>query len=79
MKLQKSTKNVILKNYNSTCTKKNTSKAIIVMGAGDATGSAIAKKFAREGFTACVSWRNVDKLEPLVINIEASGGRLVQP
>ena len=45
------------------------------MGAGDATGSAIARKFAREGFTACVSRRNVDKLEPLVKNIEAFGGK----
>ena len=50
-------------------------KAVIIMGAGDATGSAIAKRFAREGFTACVSRRNIDKLEPLVKNIEDSGGK----
>ena len=33
----------------STCTNQNVNKAVVVMGAGDATGSAIAKRFAREG------------------------------
>ncbi len=41
-------------------------KALIVLGAGDATGGEIAKRFAREGFTACVARRSVEKLEPLV-------------
>jgi len=61
----------------TTCTNENSDspKAVIIMGAGDATGSAIAKRFAREGFTACVSRRNIDKLEPLVKNIENSGGK----
>ena len=30
-------------------------KAILVIGAGDATGGAIARRFAREGLTACVT------------------------
>ena len=49
-------------------------KAILVMGAGDATGGAIAKRFAREGYTACVARRHADKLQPLVEAIAAEGG-----
>lgn len=49
-------------------------KAILVIGAGDATGSAIAKRFAREGYIACVTRRSADKLEPLVQEIRAAGG-----
>jgi NAD(P)-dependent dehydrogenase (short-subunit alcohol dehydrogenase family) len=50
-------------------------KVALVIGAGDATGGAIARRFAREGFTACVTRRNADKLAPLVARIEAAGGR----
>lgn len=49
-------------------------RAILVVGAGDATGGAIARRFAREGFVACVSRRHADKLEPLVRGIRAAGG-----
>jgi NAD(P)-dependent dehydrogenase (short-subunit alcohol dehydrogenase family) len=49
-------------------------KAILVMGAGDATGGAIAKRFAREGYVACVARRSADKLAPLVAEITAAGG-----
>ena len=49
-------------------------KAALVIGAGDATGGAIARRFAREGFIACVTRRNADKLEPLVGRIKADGG-----
>jgi len=49
-------------------------KAILVVGAGDATGGAIARRFAREGYIACVSRRHADKLAPLVAQIEADGG-----
>jgi NAD(P)-dependent dehydrogenase (short-subunit alcohol dehydrogenase family) len=45
-----------------------------VIGAGDYIGSAIAKKFAAEGFTAFIGRRNGDKLAPLVQEIEAAGG-----
>ena len=37
-------------------------KAILVIGAGDATGGAIARRFAREGYIACVTRRSADKL-----------------
>ena len=49
-------------------------KAILVIGAGDATGGAIARRFAREGYVACVTRRSEDKLQPLVNEIRASGG-----
>ena len=51
-------------------------RAVIVMGAGNATGGAIARRFAREGYTACISRRNVEKLQPLVQRIEEAGGRV---
>ncbi len=50
-------------------------KACILLGAGDAIGGAIAKRFAREGFTACIARRSVEKLEPLVKEIQANGGK----
>ncbi len=49
----------------------------LVIGAGDATGGAIARRFAREGFVACVVRRNADKLASLVELIQATGGRAV--
>ena len=49
-------------------------KAIRVIGAGDATGGAIARRFAREGFAACVTRRNAEKLLPLVSQIRNTGG-----
>ena len=48
--------------------------AVLVVGAGDATGGAVARRFAREGMVACVARRNGDKLAPLVSAIEAEGG-----
>ncbi|PAU60204.1 short-chain dehydrogenase [Pseudomonas sp. PIC25] len=50
-------------------------KAMLVMGAGDATGGAVAKRFAREGYVACVARRHAEKLEPLVQAIESAGGQ----
>lgn len=52
----------------------NNKKVVLVVGAGDATGGAIAKRFAQEGFTACVTRRSADKLQPLVDAIKANGG-----
>lgn len=52
----------------------NNKKVVLVVGAGDATGGAIAKRFAREGFVACVTRRSADKLQPLVDAIKADGG-----
>ena len=50
-------------------------KAVLVMGAGDATGGAIARRFAREGYVACVARRNAEKLEPLVQAIRDQAAR----
>jgi NAD(P)-dependent dehydrogenase (short-subunit alcohol dehydrogenase family) len=47
-----------------------------VIGAGDFIGSAIARKFAAEGFTVFAGRRNGEKLAPLVHDIEARGGRI---
>ncbi|MGA0571688.1 SDR family oxidoreductase [Variovorax sp. VNK109] len=47
----------------------------LVIGAGDATGGAIARRFARGGYTACVTRRSLDKLQPLVEQIRAEGGQ----
>lgn len=52
-----------------------TAPAILVVGAGDATGGAIARRFAREGFTACVTRRTEEALTPLVERIRAEGGQ----
>ena len=49
-------------------------KAALIVGAGDATGAAIARRFAREGYIACLARRNADKLQPLVDAIRADGG-----
>lgn len=49
-------------------------KAAIIIGAGDATGGAVARRFARAEYTACVCRRNGDQLAPLVAEIEAEGG-----
>ena len=47
----------------------------IVIGAGDATGGAVAKRIAREGMPVAVVRRNAEKLDPLKAEIEAAGGR----
>ena len=49
-------------------------KVCLVIGAGDATGGAVAKRFAREGYTVCATRRSLDKLAPLLTEIRATGG-----
>ncbi len=55
-------------------TTQNTKGVALIIGAGDSTGGAIAKRFAREGYTACVTRRSAEKLAPLVAEIQAAGG-----
>jgi NAD(P)-dependent dehydrogenase (short-subunit alcohol dehydrogenase family) len=50
-------------------------KACVVVGAGNATGGAIARRFAREGYVACVARRNADQLSPLKEKILKEGGK----
>ena len=47
----------------------------LIIGAGDATGGAIARRFARAGLIACVVRRHEDKLAPLVAEIAREGGQ----
>jgi len=47
-----------------------------VVGAGDFIGSAIARKFAAEGYTVFAGRRTAEKLSALKSDIEAHGGRL---
>jgi len=49
-------------------------RSCIVIGAGDATGGAIARRFAREGYVTCVTRRTVEKATPLADRINADGG-----
>lgn len=46
----------------------------VVIGAGDATGGAIAKRFAREGYATVITRRTRESLEELSREIEAEGG-----
>lgn len=46
----------------------------LVVGAGDFIGAAIAKKFAKEGYVACLGRRSGEKLKPVVDEIRAAGG-----
>ena len=47
---------------------------VAVVGAGDYIGAAIARRFARAGYTVFAGRRQGDKLAPLVAAIEAEGG-----
>lgn len=51
-------------------------RVALIIGAGDATGGAIAKRFAQGGYTVCVTRRHQEKLQPLVHEIEAEGGQV---
>jgi NAD(P)-dependent dehydrogenase (short-subunit alcohol dehydrogenase family) len=50
---------------------------VAVIGAGDFIGSAIAERFAREGYTVVAGRRTAEKLQPLVEKIEKAGGRSI--
>ena len=50
-------------------------KVALIIGAGDAIGSAIARKFAMRGLTICATRRNEDKLKPLIEEISSAGGK----
>ncbi len=47
----------------------------LIVGAGDATGGAIARRFAKGGYTVCATRRTLDKLQPLIEQIKADGGQ----
>ena len=49
---------------------------ILIVGAGDYIGAAIAKRFAKGGFIVCMGRRNQAKLEPLIKELRAKGGQV---
>ncbi len=51
--------------------------SVAVIGAGDFIGAAIARRFAAGGYRVFAGRRNGEKLQPLVDEIEAAGGRCV--
>lgn len=51
--------------------------SVAVIGAGDYIGSAIARRFAAEGYLVFAGRRNGDKLDALRHEIETAGGRIV--
>lgn len=65
---------LVIEDYERKVMSMQPKKAILVIGAGDATGGAVARRYAREGYIACVTRRSADKLEPLVAQIRAEGG-----
>lgn len=51
--------------------------ACLIIGAGDGLGAALARAFAAEGLTVCVTRRprNLDQVQALAAAIEAEGGK----
>lgn len=49
-------------------------KSVLVVGAGDATGGAIARRFAQEGYQVVCTRRDAKNLEPLIEDIRKNGG-----
>ncbi len=54
-----------------------TDSAAIIIGAGDATGGAIARRFAREGLTSICTRRTEEAVVPLVDDIRVSGRKAI--
>jgi NAD(P)-dependent dehydrogenase (short-subunit alcohol dehydrogenase family) len=52
----------------------STQGVCLVIGAGDATGGAVARRFAREGYITCVTRRSANKLQTLKDTITTEGG-----
>ena len=48
-------------------------RVALVMGAGDAIGSAIVRRFAERGLTVCAARRNGERLEELVTSLRDQG------
>ena len=49
-------------------------RVALIVGAGDGLGGAIARRFARDGFTVCAARRTVEKVEGLCQLIRDQGG-----
>ncbi|MDB5654685.1 MAG: short-chain dehydrogenase [Tardiphaga sp.] len=51
-----------------------TTKVALLVGAGDAIGAAVARRFAQGGFAVCIARRDAAKSQALVDEINAAGG-----
>src|SRR5260370_1835685 len=49
-------------------------KVALLVGAGDAIGAAVARRFARGGFAVCIARREAAKSQALVEEIRSAGG-----
>jgi NAD(P)-dependent dehydrogenase (short-subunit alcohol dehydrogenase family) len=50
-------------------------KTAVIIGAGDAIGSAVGRRFATGGYHVCLVRRSVDKAAPHIAAIQAAGGK----
>lgn len=48
-------------------------KVALIMGAGDATGRAVAKRFAAQGYVCCLARRDESKLADVLAELHAQG------
>jgi NAD(P)-dependent dehydrogenase (short-subunit alcohol dehydrogenase family) len=49
----------------------------LIMGVGEGSGAAHARRFSQGGYTVCVVRRNAEKLAPLIKQIKTAGGSAV--
>lgn len=50
-------------------------KVAVIVGAGDAIGSAVGRRFAKDGYAVCLVRRSAEKAAPHIAAIEAAGGK----
>jgi len=53
---------------------KTAGKVALLVGAGDAIGAAVARRFASGGYTVCLARRDPDKSRAVLAEIDAAGG-----
>jgi NAD(P)-dependent dehydrogenase (short-subunit alcohol dehydrogenase family) len=59
---------------NATMAESEKSGVALLVGAGDAIGAAVARRFAAGGYSVCVARRDAEKSRSMVQDIVASGG-----
>src|SRR5215467_12002292 len=59
---------------NATMTERGKGGVALLVGAGDAIGAAVARRFATGGYTVCVARRDAEKSRSVVQEIITSGG-----
>jgi 3-hydroxy acid dehydrogenase/malonic semialdehyde reductase len=52
-------------------------KTILITGATSGFGKAIATRFAKEGYSVCITGRRTERLEAIKTELEAYGGRVL--